>query len=169
MLDVPAADVSGDFCNSSFTEGKASMIITGPWKIADFTKANINFGIAPIPIFPNESKNPASFSGVRLAFVSAYSNHAEQAKDFATFLMSKEALIKRFEMTKQLPPRADIKIKDPLSAGILEQAQYASPMPTIPEMGIYWSTMATTFANIWDGDSVEENLSTAASAMEAAK
>nr|WP_238569997.1 extracellular solute-binding protein [Treponema phagedenis] len=85
MLDVPAADVSGDFCNSSFTEGKAPMIIPGPWKIADFTKANINFGIAPIPIFPNESKNPASFSGVRLAFVSAYSKPCRASKRFCNF------------------------------------------------------------------------------------
>ena len=30
ILDVPATDASGDFCNSSFVEGKAAMIITGP-------------------------------------------------------------------------------------------------------------------------------------------
>lgn len=52
MLDVPSGDITDDFCNSSFTEGKAAMIITGPWKISDFSKTGLNYGIAPIPVFP---------------------------------------------------------------------------------------------------------------------
>lgn len=167
MLDIPSGDVTDDFCNSSFVEGKAPMLITGPWKIADFSKQNVNFGIAPIPSFPGFSNPPASFSGVRLAFVSAYSEHPEAAHDFAKFLTSKEMLSKRYEMTKQVPPRADISIDDPLSKGILEQAKYAFPMPTIPEMGTYWSAMGAAFANIWDGGDVAEKLNAAATAMEA--
>lgn len=166
MLDIPALDVSGDFCNSSFTEGKAAMIITGPWKISDFSKTNINFGIAPLPVFPGMTNPPASFSGLRLAFVSAYSNHPQEAQDFAKFLTSKPILEKRYEMTKQIPPRSDITISDPHSQGILAQAQYATPMPTIPEMGKYWSSMGAAFANIWDGGNVKEKLDAVADAME---
>lgn len=166
MLDIPALDVSGDFCNSSFTEGKAAMIITGPWKISDFSKTSINFGIAPIPVFPGMTNPPASFSGLRLAFVSAYSDHPAEAQDFARFLTSKPILEKRYEMTKQIPPRSDITINDPYSQGILAQAQYATPMPTIPEMGKYWSAMGAAFGNIWDGGNVKEKLDAVASAME---
>lgn len=169
ILDVPSGDVTGDFCNSSFVSGKAPLIITGPWKISDFSKQNINFGIAPIPVFPGTSNPPASFSGLRLGFVSAYSEHPAEAKDFAKFLISKEMLSKRYEMTKQIPPRSDITINDPHSKGILAQAQYAFPMPTIPEMGIYWSAMGSAFANIWDGGDVAEKLSAAAAVMEASK
>ena len=166
MLNVPSGDVSGDFCNSSFTEGKAAMIITGPWKISDFSKTNLNYGIAPIPVFPGMTNPPASFSGLRLAFVSAYSDHAEIAQDFAKFLVSKPILERRFELTKQIPPRSDITISDELSQGILAQAQYATPMPTIPEMGKYWSAMGAAFANIWDGGDVTEKLNAVAQAME---
>lgn len=166
MLDVPSGDISGDFCNSSFTEGKAAMIITGPWKIADFSKTSLNYGIAPIPVFPGMTNPPASFSGLRLAFVSAYANHPEAAQDFAKFLVSKPILEKRYEMTKQIPPRSDITVSDELSQGILAQAQYASPMPTIPEMGVYWSAMGAAFANIWDGGNVQEKLNAVAEAME---
>ena len=142
------------------------MIITGPWKIADFSKTSLNYGIAPIPIFPGMTNPPASFSGLRLAFVSAYANHPEAAQDFAKFLVSKPILEKRYEMTKQIPPRSDITVSDELSQGILAQAQYASPMPTIPEMGVYWSAMGTAFANIWDGGNVQEKLNAVAEAME---
>ena len=166
ILDVPSGDVSDDFCNSSFTEGKAAMIITGPWKISDFSKTSLNYGIAPIPVFPGMTKPPASFSGLRLAFVSAYTDHPAEAQDFAKFLTSKAMLEKRYEMTKQIPPRSDITISDPLRQGILAQAQYATPMPTIPEMGKYWSAMGAAFANIWDGGNVTDKLNAVAQAME---
>lgn len=169
VLDIPSADITGDFVDSSFTEGTVPMIITGPWKFADFTKANINFGVAPIPAFPGRSTPPASFSGVRLAFVSAYTDHPELAEEFARFLTSKAVLQKRYEMTQQIPPRTDITISDPLSAGILAQAAYATPMPTIPQMGTYWSAMGAAFGSIWDGANVTEQLNDAAAAMEASK
>jgi Maltose-binding periplasmic proteins/domains len=169
ILDVPSADMSGDFCNSSFVEGKAAMIITGPWKFKDYQKANLNFGVATLPVFPGQTNPPATFSGVRLAFVSAYTNYPEEAAAFAQFLCSKAALEKRFEITKQIPPRKDITINDPLSNGILQQAKFAQPMPTIPQMNTYWSAMGAAFANIWDGGDVKSQLDAAAAAMEAAK
>ena len=167
ILDVPSADLSDDFCNSSFEEGKAPMIITGPWKIADFNKTVSNYGITTIPGF-GDGKPATSFSGVRIAFVSAYSDHPAEAQDFAKFLMSKACLEKRFEFTAQIPPRKDITITDPLSNGILEQAAYAFPMPTIPQMGTYWSAMGSAYGGIWDGDNVQQDLDAAAAAMEAA-
>lgn len=169
ILDVPSADMTGDFCNSSFTEGKAAMIITGPWKTTDFKKSGINFGIAPLPEFPGQGKPATSFSGVRLAFVSAYSENPEEAEDFAKFLTSRVNLLRRFEFTKQIPPRKDISTDDPLSNGILEQTKYAVPMPTIPQMGTYWSAMNSAYGGIWDGDDVVTDLNSAAKAMESAR
>lgn len=169
LLDVPSADMSGDFCNSSFIEGKVPLLITGPWKIQDFTKANVNFGITTIPVFPGQTNPPASFSGVRLAFVSAYTEHQAEAEAFARFICSREALVKRYELTKQIPPRKDITINDPLNNGILAQAKFATPMPTIAQMGTYWSAMGAAFASIWDGADVQKELGAAAAAMEAAK
>lgn len=169
ILDVPAADMSGDFCNSSFAEGKAAMVITGPWKIADYNALGINYGITTIPAFPGESNPPASFSGVRLAFVSEYTEYPEEAKAFAEFICSKAALEQRYQITKQIPPRRDISVNDPSSQGILEQSKYAKPMPTIPQMNTYWSSMNAAFSGVWDGDDVTSALTNAAAAMEAAK
>jgi arabinogalactan oligomer / maltooligosaccharide transport system substrate-binding protein len=169
ILDVPSADMTGDFCNSSFSEEKAAMIITGPWKIADFTKTGVDFGITTLPEFPGQGKPAASFSGVRLAFVSAYSDHPQEAAEFAAFLTSHDGLLKRFSITKQIPPRTDITTNDPLSNGILAQTKSAIPMPTIPQMGTYWSAMGAAYSGIWDGDDVPKDLNSAAAAMDAAK
>ena len=168
ILDVPSADMTDDFCNSAFEAGTAPMVITGPWKISDFNKTVKNYGVTTLPGF-GDGKPATSFSGVRIAFVSAYSKHVAEAEDFAKFLMSKTSLEKRFEITNQIPPRKDIVITDPLSNGILAQAQYAFPMPTIPEMGTYWSAMGAAYGGIWDGDDVQKDLDAAAAAMEAAK
>lgn len=169
ILDVPAADMSGDFCNSSFAEGKAAMVITGPWKIADYNSLGINYGITTIPAFPGKQTPPPSFSGVRLAFVSEYTDFPEEAKAFAEYICSKKALEKRYEITAQIPPRKDITVNDAFSKGILDQSKYAKPMPTIPQMNTYWSAMNAAFSGVWDGDDVTSALNNAAAAMEAAR
>lgn len=169
ILDIPAADASGDFCNAQFSEGKSAMIITGPWKINDFKKSGVNFGITTLPAFPGTDHPANSFSGVRLAFVSSYSEYPEEAKAFAKFITSKEMLQKRFDITDQIPPRKDIDTNKELSNGIKAQLVYAKPMPTIPQLGTYWSAMGSAYSGIWDGDNVKTDLDAAADAMEAAK
>lgn len=169
ILDIPAADASGDFCNAEFTEGKSAMIITGPWKINDFKKAGINFGITTVPAFPGTNHPANTFSGVRLAFVSSYSEFPEEAKAFAKFMTSKEMLEKRFDITDQIPPRKDFVTNNELSNGIKAQLEYATPMPTIPQLGTYWNAMGSAYSGIWDGDNVKTTLDAAAASMEAAK
>jgi len=168
VLDVPATDASGDFCNAEFIEGKAAMIITGPWKITDFKKNGVDFGITTIPSFDGTEPGH-TFSGVRVAFVSAYTEYPEVAKSFAKFITSKEMLEKRFKLTDQIPPRKDIDTNNPLSNGIKKQLKYAKAMPTIPQLGTYWSAMGSAYSGIWDGDDVKTALNSAAAAMEAAK
>ena len=145
------------------------MFITGPWKIEAFSRLGLNYGIAPLPAFPGMSQPATSFSGVRLAFVSSYTEHPAEAAEFADFLTQKANLEKRFALTKQIPPRKDITTNDPLSNGILEQTKYAIPMPTIPQMNTYWSAMGAAYAGIWDGDDVVTDLNSAAASMDSAK
>lgn len=167
ILDVPAGDLSGDFCNGAFENGLAAMYIVGPWRIADCKDAGLNFGITTLPAFPGESNPPASFSGVRLMCISAYSEHPAEAAAFAEFLTSKDVILKRFEYTGQIPARNDVTVSDEYSAGVMAQAAYAFPMPSIPEMGQYWQTMGAAYANIWNGSDPKTELDAAAAVVEA--
>lgn len=169
ILDVPSGDMTGDFVKSSFQEGTIPMVLGGPWDIAVYKEAGVNFGITTLPILPGAKDVPASFSGVRLAVVSAYSENPEEAKKFAEFLVSREELVKRFDITGQIPPRKDITVEDEWSQGILAQSQYAIPMPKITQIGTYWSAMGAAFANVWDGADPVDELNKAAAAMEAAR
>lgn len=167
VLNIPAGDVSRDFCHASFHSGASPMIITGSWKINEFKKDGMNFGISTLPEFPGKNKPASSFSGVRLAFVSSYSEHPEEAKEFAKFITSREMLQKRFEITDQIPPRNDIQINDEYSKAIVNQLKYSKPMPTIIQLGRFWQCMGPAVSGIWDGDDVEKTMNIAAAAMDA--
>jgi len=164
IYDVNSADATGDAATISFKSGNCAYMINGPWATQDLIDSGVNFGIAPLPLFPN-GEHPVSFSGVRLNVVSSYTLHPEEAKLFAAFMSSKEMLEKRYEITLQIPPRKDITIDDEYNKSILEQAAFAVPMPNIPAMGSYWGPMGATFANIWNGGDVNVEIEAAATAM----
>ena len=169
VLNIPAMDASRDFCHASFLNKQSPMIITGSWKINEFKKAKMNFGTATLPSFPNQTKPATSFSGVRLAFVSSYTDYPEDAKEFAKFLTSKEMLEKRFEITDQIPPRKDISITDEYSKAVVEQLNYSKPMPTIIQLGTFWQVMGPAVSGIWQGDDIKKTLDMCATTMDAAR
>ena len=171
-----SANNSGDISVSTmmglFQEGKAATMINGPWSLGDLKKAGTNYGVAALPTFGG--KNLKSFSGIRLAGVSTYSKFPKAAQLFADFITSEEMLLERFKMTGQIPPvkallnapeianNADVK-------PFLEQAQYAVPMPAIPEMKYFWDPMGAALAESWDGKKdVKTALETALKTMKEA-
>lgn len=168
-LDVAQADLTGDFMNAGFQNGTVAMGITGPWSIQGYRDAGVNFGVAPLPKFEGMSEPPASFSGIRAMYVSSFTKYPEEAHKFALYLTSKEALLKRYEITAQIPPRSDVNISDDAHAGILAQFAYSKPMPSIPAMNFYWPAMASAYSNIWNGNDIRTELETAAAAIEAAE
>ena len=168
ILDVAQADLTGDFMNAGFQDGKIAMVITGPWAISGYKEAKVDFGVVTLPKFPGMENPPASFSGIRGLYVSAFSKNPEVAQNFAEFCITKQMLEKRYATTNQIPPRKDITISDEQNAGILAQAAFAKPMPSIPAMGQYWPAMGSAYSNIWNGADVKTELDAAAAAIEAA-
>ncbi|SHI79374.1 maltose ABC transporter substrate-binding protein [Thermoclostridium caenicola] len=167
-LDVDAADLTADFMNAGFQNGTIAMVITGPWAIAGYREAGVDFGVTTLPKLPGSDTPPKSFSGIRAMYVSAFTKYPEEAQKFAYYLVSKEALQKRYEITNQIPPRKDIHIEDEAHEGILAQFAYSKPMPSIPAMNTYWPAMASAYANIWNGNDIKTELDLAAAAIEAA-
>ncbi|OIJ22274.1 maltose ABC transporter substrate-binding protein [Anaerobacillus alkalidiazotrophicus] len=155
-LPLNSEDVTGDVIGTLFNENQVMFRISGPWDIRPHTEAEVNFGVAPLPLLSN-GERPTSFSGIKGYYVSAYTNYPDAAALYAKFATSEEMLEKRFEMTGELPPHLDLLeseviLDNPVLAGFLEQAQYAQPMPNIPEMQIVWGPMGDAFISIWNTD-----------------
>lgn len=168
-LDVDAADLNGDFLNAGFQNGNVAMVITGPWAINGFRENKVDFGVTTLPKLPGMDNPPKSFSGIRALYVSAFTKNADEAQKFANYLVSKEGLTKRYELTSQIPPRKDIQIADDAHAGVLAQFAYSKPMPSIPAMGTYWASMGPAYQNIWNGNDIKTELDSAAAAVDAAQ
>ncbi|WP_025025418.1 sugar ABC transporter substrate-binding protein [Caldalkalibacillus mannanilyticus] len=155
-LPLNSADVSYDIKGSLFQgqDGQLMFDVNGPWAVQGYRDAGVNFGVIPFPVLDN-GKVPTSFSGIRSFYVNAYSKYPNAASLFAQFITSEEMLLKRFEMTGQLPPRTALldnpTIKeDEVSSAFLVQAIHAVPMPNIPEMPAVWTPMGTALSVIWN-------------------
>jgi arabinogalactan oligomer/maltooligosaccharide transport system substrate-binding protein len=157
VLNVPAADINTSITDGVFQSGDAAMYISGPWNVAGFVNAGLDIGIAPLPSLSGENTPAASFSGTRAMFVSAYSNHPDEANDFGVFLMTPEMQQLRANITNTLPA-IDVPTDNPYAGGFVEQLKYAFPMPSIPPMAKFWDAMNAASANIWNGANVKQEL-----------
>ena len=156
-VSLPSSEMSTATADAAFQSGNAALHITGPWNIKNFSEAGVQFGVAALPSLPGESVPAASFSGTRAVFVSAFSEHPKEAADFAKFLISPEMQQLRFKLTGAMPS-INTNVNSQYIAGFLKQLEYAFPMPSVPEMGQYWTVMNSVSARIWDGASVEQEL-----------
>lgn len=163
-LDIPASDLDTATVDAAFQSGNAAMHITGLWNVVAFGKAGIDFGVAPLPSLPGDDSPAASFSGTRAMFVSAYSDFPDEANDFARFLMSDEMQVLRFRLTGALPS-VSVDVESPYLGGFMKQLEYSFPMPSIPEMAMYWNAMNSASKNIWNGADVRRELDACNSAI----
>ena len=156
-LNVPAADLDTSTADAAFQSGTAAMHITGLWNVKPFEDAGVDFGVTTLPALPGDKNPSSSFSGTRAMFVSAYTDHPDEANDFAAFLLTPEMQKLRFDCTGTVPS-ISVKVSSPYLDGFMKQLQYAFPMPSIPEMGNYWEAMNNASKNIWDGADVKKEL-----------
>ncbi|WP_139891969.1 maltose ABC transporter substrate-binding protein [Bacillus sp. D386] len=154
LLPMKKEDITGDVISSFFNESKLAYRISGPWDVKNHQDAGVNFGIAPLPTLDN-GETPKSYSGIKAYYVNSYSKYPKAATLLAQMASSEEMLLKRYEMTGQLPPATSLLEnetikKDEVSMAFLEQAKNAVPMPNIPEMQAVWGPMETAYTSIWN-------------------
>lgn len=126
------------------SEGKAGMVITGPWSIPIAKSGGVDVGVAPIPTICGQRPRP--FVGVSGIMVNAYSPNKAIIQDFIeNHYATKESMLKIFEMDPRpsafLPAFEEIK-DDPIMNAFAESISYGMPLPNIPEMGTVWSVWA---------------------------
>ena len=144
-----------------FAEGKVGAMIDGPWAIEGFKKSGVNFGVVAMPTL--DGRQPRTFSTVRLAVVSSYTEYPRAAQLFADYISSEKMLKKRYEMTNAIPPMESIlaEVKenaDEATKAIIAQGIHSDAMPSIPEMGFLWSPMASAITAMWVNDKSPEQV-----------
>lgn len=147
-------------------QGKVAMMINGPWSWGNLRDKNINFGVAPIPAVGK--KGGAPFVGVLGAMINKSSPNKDVAVEFIENYMLSVKGLKQIDADKPLGVPANkafyAELKsNPLIQATMQSAQAGAPMPSNPEMGKFWSSMATALQNITqDRESAKEGLNKAA-------
>jgi arabinogalactan oligomer/maltooligosaccharide transport system substrate-binding protein len=124
-----------------FIEGKAAYYITGPWNLPAFQEAGMKYAISPVPAGPEVAR---PFMGVRGMMINAFSTQQVLAQAFLTeFWATPGAMQKFYDSTKKTPALLAVlnEIDDPDVIALGEAGKYAEPMPSIPEMASFWTSM----------------------------
>jgi len=155
-----------------FKESKAAMIINGPWSVADYGKAGIDYGFATLPVVGSSSKPAAPFVGVKTLMLGAYSTNPALAVDIMKFFTNQANQTTMVLATKEIPANklalADSKVQAiPDIAGFGAQVKNGVPLPNTPFMSALWDPVAKALEAVWTGkQSVDAALTDAQAAAE---
>jgi maltose/maltodextrin transport system substrate-binding protein len=135
-------------------QGKIAMMINGAWSWDNLKKSNINFGVAKIPMV--NGKKAAPFVGVIGAMVSKASPNRDVAVEFIENYMLSVKGLKTINDDVPLGTPASKALfaelkSDPNIQATMASAQDGNPMPNNPEMGRFWSSMASALQNVTEG------------------
>jgi maltose/maltodextrin transport system substrate-binding protein len=139
---------------AGMAQGKVAMMINGPWSWDNLKKSNIDFGVAKIPAVGGKKASP--FVGVLGAMISKASPNRDVAIEFIENHMLTVKGLKMVNDDVPLGTPASKALYNELKADAKIQATMASaqdgaPMPNNPEMGRFWSSMASALQNMTEG------------------
>jgi maltose/maltodextrin transport system substrate-binding protein len=139
---------------SAMNKGELATMISGPWAWDNLRKSKIDFGVAPIPSVGG--KPSRSFIGVQGAMINRASNNKDVAQEFIeNYLLTPEGL-KTLDSDVSLGVTAQkdfykTRSADPLVAATMQNIKTGLLMPSLPEMGKFWSAMESALTNITQG------------------
>jgi len=154
---------------AAFNKGDVAMMISGPWAWDNLKKSKVDFGVAPIPDVGSKPSKP--FVGVLGCMISGPSKQKDVAKEFIESHVLAVSGLKMINADVPLGTPANKAFFKELSTNeniraTMENARRGEPMPNIPEMGKFWSSMASALENITNGrQAPKEALDAAAARM----
>jgi len=139
---------------AAMNKGEIAMMLSGPWAWENLRKSKVDFGVAPIPSIGG--KPARAFIGVQGAMINRASNNKEVAIEFIeNYLLTTEGL-KTLDSDVSLGVTAQkefykTRSADPLVAATMQNIKNGLLMPSLPEMGKFWSAMESALTNITQG------------------
>jgi maltose/maltodextrin transport system substrate-binding protein len=127
------------------SQGKAAMIISGPWAWPNLMKSGIDFAVAPIPGVDGNPGRP--FVGVTVAYLNRSSANQDLADEFLMrYVLTEEGLTALGHWKPiGLPALISLENKMTRDNALLQQlkscVEGGEIMPNIPQMGRFFSSV----------------------------
>jgi maltose-binding protein MalE len=127
-----------------FVEGKAGMLIDGPWVLSEVRASEIDYSVAPLPALPGTTHPPRPLTVVYGFSASASTPYAEQAVGLLNHLASPESVVAMHQVLHRAPVRRDVMrlpaVRDRQeNVRWRDQAADGVLLPSVPEMDAIWA------------------------------
>jgi len=140
-----------------FKEGKAAMLVNGPWSWKGYREAGIDLGIAPLFTMPGGGPaRPMVASKGYSINVNVKDSELPAVIKLVTFLTSPEAELRDAKSLGILPSHKEAYANPELAADPTMQAskqalELGRRMPVVPEMRVLWDVMRPEMQNAMNG------------------
>lgn len=147
------AEPSSTLITSLFNQGKAAIVFSGPWFLAEIAD-DIDYGLALLPTIDEANGEPMRpWMTVEGVYIAVPSQHKDEAFDFVLYITGEEAGRTMALEGRQTPANklvyddADV-AGDPELQAFRAQVEVAVPMPNYAEMTMVWSPVTTAMNTI---------------------
>ena len=140
--------------------GELALMISGPWAWANLRKNGIDFGLAPVPGVGGNPGKP--FVGVLTALINRSTPNADLAAQFIEKYVCTPDGLKTIDADVPIGVPTlkslydEMAAQNPLIKVTYDNCQNGVVMPNIPEMGKFWSSMASAFQIATNGQASPE-------------
>jgi maltose/maltodextrin transport system substrate-binding protein len=135
--------------DQKMNSGELAMMVSGPWAWSNLRKSGIDFDLAPLPGVGGDPGRP--FVGVLAALINRSTPNSDLATQFIEKYVATADGLKTIDADVPIGVPAlkalsdEMAAKNPLIKTTYENAKNGDVMPNIPQMGKFWSSMATAF------------------------
>jgi maltose-binding protein MalE len=136
-----------------FIEGKAAMLIDGPWVVSALRESEIDYGVAPLPVLPGASVPPRPLTVVHVLTASAYTGHPDQVLQLMNAIAAPESIASLSGALNKAPVRRDGVRQSQLehTKTWRDQASQGVLLPPLPELDVVWTPWARALAEAIPG------------------
>jgi len=150
------AEPSTSLITELFNSGRAAMVFSGPWFLAEIAD-DVDFGLALLPkIDEAGGTRMEPWMTIEGAYIAEPSQKKDAAFDFIMYLTDTPAAKVMAVQGRQTPANQAVYddpevAQDPVLSAFRQQVEYAVPMPNYAEMTMVWSPATTAMNSVVRG------------------
>lgn len=154
FTEIMPQQIDYSVADALFKEGKAAIIMNGPWSIADYLASGMDVGLATIPVVSSSGQPGAPLVGVKVLMLANQARQPEASVALMRYFGSADVQARLAEVNKQVPANAAAQEQvkdDPIIAGFIAQAANGKAMPNSEYIDALWDPLSKTVEAIWTG------------------
>lgn len=151
-------DCDYNTADALFKEGRAAMLINGPWSWSGYGAAGIDYELARIPqvsstgLWPAPMVSPLGYS----VNVRVHGKELTESVKLLKYLLSDDVQQEFVEATGIIPSSLAVRedstyVSRPHVAESLSQFEVGRPMPIVPELRAVWDAMRSSYQSVLGG------------------